>query len=178
VCTLIGLTQDLGGLIAARIALGIAEAGLFPGFAYYLALWYRRAELAWRIALFYASTTAAGAFGGVLAYAITLKMDGVGGLVGWRWIFILEGAGTVVLGVVAFWGMQPLPEEAVFLSEKERSAVLMRLAQDREGMDTEFAIEYVKQGFKDWKSYLYAIIYLGCVRLSVSICFTIYHLTD
>lgn len=166
VCTLIGVTQNFGGLIAVRIFLGITEAGLFPGFGYYISLWYKRNELAWRISIFYASTTASGAFGGILTYGI-LKMNGTGGLVGWRWIFILEGIFTCCVGVFAFWGMHGLPKDATFLNEDERKQVQERLAIDREGMNTEYKVEYLKQGLYDWKSYLFAVIYLGYVLVLV-----------
>lgn len=160
VCTMISLTQNFTGLCLVRVFLGITEAGLFPGFGYYISLWYKRKELAWRVAIFYASTTSAGAFGGILTYGI-IKMDGVGGLVGWRWIFILEGIFTCLMGVYAFWGMVGLPEDAKFLNEQERKQVLTRLAIDREGQNTHYAWEFVVQGFADWKSYLFAIIYMG-----------------
>lgn len=83
VCTLICLTKNYTGLILVRLFLGVTEAGLFPGLNYYIALWYKRRELAFRIAIFYASTTSSGAFGGILTYFI-IKMDGVGGLQGWK----------------------------------------------------------------------------------------------
>ncbi|KAF9518523.1 hypothetical protein BS47DRAFT_1482574 [Hydnum rufescens UP504] len=160
VCTLTCLTKNLGGLIAIRIFLGIAEAGLFPGLAYYISLWYKKDELARRISIFYASTTSSGAFGGILSWWI-LKMNGVGHLAGWRWIFALEGMLTVVVGVFAFWGMHGLPEDAKFINEEERTMIQVRLAKDREHMNTHYSFAFVRQGFADWKSYFFAIIYLG-----------------
>lgn len=95
-------------------------------------------------------------------------MDGDGGLAGWRWIFIIEGLFTVLVGIFAFWGMIGLPEDAKFLTEEERKQVLLRLEVDRECQNTHYSPEFVKQGFKDWKSYLYAVIYLGCVSFGHS----------
>jgi len=160
VCTLTCVTKNLGGLIVIRIFLGITEAGLFPGLAYYLSLWYKRDELAQRIAIFYASTTSSGAFGGILSWGI-LKMDRVGHLAGWRWIFALEGMFTVVVGLFAFWGMHGLPDDATFITEEERAQVKDRLAKDRENMNTHYSSVFVRQGFTDWKSYFFAIIYIG-----------------
>jgi len=77
-----GFVQNFGGLLAARIVLGIAEAGLFPGIAFFLTQWYRRFEISLRVALFFSAATVAGAFGGLLARLINL-MDGVGGYEGW-----------------------------------------------------------------------------------------------
>lgn len=62
-----------------------------------ITLWYRRHECGLRIAIFFSAATAAGAFGGLLARGI-MEMEGVGGLAGWSWIFILEGILTVLVG--------------------------------------------------------------------------------
>lgn len=80
--------------------------------------WYKRAEMGSKIAFFFSSATLSGAFSGLLSVAIH-NMDGVGGLAGWRWIFILEGLVTVVVALLSFWVIQDYPENAKFLSEKE-----------------------------------------------------------
>src|ERR1700760_77745 len=114
--TLMGLVQNYAGLLSARLCLGIAEAGLFPGVAYYLTLWYCRHEGQLRQALFFSAASVAGAFSGLLAFAIS-KMDGVAGLAGWRWIFILEGIATVLVALLAFFFVYDFPETASFLTE-------------------------------------------------------------
>src|SRR5436190_14157208 len=82
-----GLVANLAGLVFARIFLGVFEAGFFPGVAFYLSCWYLRREQSFRLAIFFSMATLAGAFGGVLAFAIG-KMAGVGGKAGWAWIFM------------------------------------------------------------------------------------------
>lgn len=96
VMTLMGIVQNYSGLLAARFFLGVTEAGLFPGVAYYITMWYCRHEAQFRQALFFSAASVAGAFSGLLAFGIA-HMDGVGGLEGWRWIFILvsRSPGTV-----------------------------------------------------------------------------------
>jgi MFS family permease len=64
---------------------------------FYITMWYRRHECGFRMAIFFSAATAAGAFGGLLARGIT-EMDGLGGLDGWAWIFILEGLITFAVG--------------------------------------------------------------------------------
>lgn len=88
IATLQGVTQNLPGFFVVRTFLGIAEGGLFPGVVFYLSMWYRRSERTYRIALFFSAASLAGAFGGILAYGIGF-MKNVGGLSGWRWIFII-----------------------------------------------------------------------------------------
>jgi sugar phosphate permease len=112
VMTCMGLVRSFHGLLACRVFLGIAEGGLFPGIVYFLTMWYRRHECGLRIALFFSAATIAGAFGGLLARAISL-MDGVGGKAGWSWIFILEGLLTLVVGSFSFLAVKDYPATLV-----------------------------------------------------------------
>lgn len=105
-CT--GFVHNYKGLLVCRALLGTAEAGLFPGVAYFITTWYNRHECAFRMAVFYSSVTAAGAFGGLLARGIS-EMDGVAGKAGWSWIFILEGLLTVVVGAASYWAINDYP---------------------------------------------------------------------
>ena len=97
-----GLVQNYGGLITTRFFLGVFESGMFPGSFYLIGMWYKRHEAQKRYTFFFASTTLAGAFGGLLASAIG-KMDGMKGYSGWRWIFILEGVLTCVVSFAWFF---------------------------------------------------------------------------
>jgi sugar phosphate permease len=81
VMTLMGLVTSYRGLLAARFFLGVTEAGLFPGVAYYITLWYCRHEAQFRQALFFSAASIAGAFSGLLAYGIS-HMHGLAGLAG------------------------------------------------------------------------------------------------
>lgn len=89
VATLTGLVQNYAGLIAVRLVLGALEAGLFPGMAIYLTLFFTKEELALRVGYLFVSAAIAGSIGGLLAFGIG-HMDGVAGQRGWRWIMILE----------------------------------------------------------------------------------------
>ncbi|KAL1994478.1 hypothetical protein VTN49DRAFT_1948 [Thermomyces lanuginosus] len=101
VMTLTGVVQNFAGLMVVRILLGIFEAGFFPGAIYLCSYWYMPKDLAARISFFYCASALSGAFSGLLAAAIA-QMDGIGGVEGWRWIFILEGIATVAIGVACF----------------------------------------------------------------------------
>jgi MFS family permease len=72
-------------LPSARVFLGLAQGGIFPGVTYYLSMWYKRSEQSRRVAIFFSAATVAGASGGLLAYGIE-KLDGTAGLHGWAWI--------------------------------------------------------------------------------------------
>ncbi|CAA7259745.1 unnamed protein product [Cyclocybe aegerita] len=129
VTTLTALVNNFEGLLAIRIFLGLCEGGLLPGMILYLSNIYKRHELQLRVGVFYASASLSGAFGGLLATAIT-KMDGVGGLAGWRWIFILEGIATVVVAAMAALVLPEGLSTAYFLTEEERVFAVQRFLSD------------------------------------------------
>ncbi|GBF65079.1 transporter [Trichophyton mentagrophytes] len=162
--TTMGLTKNFSGFMAARWFLGFTEAGLFPGVGYFLSCWYKRTEFGIRMAIFFSAAAVAGSFGGLLAAAIA-KMNGVGGKSGWAWIFILEGLATIVIAIASFWMVQDFPDTATFLSEDDRKRVLLRLAKDKQASagHEDFKMEYFWASIKDWKTYVSAFIYAGCV---------------
>ncbi|KPI38095.1 putative transporter [Cyphellophora attinorum] len=163
IMTLMGLVTNFSGLLAARWFLGIAEAGLFPGVNYYLSCWYKAGEIGVRSALFFSAAALAGSFGGLLAAAIAL-MDGIGGKPGWAWIFIIEGIATVFVGLFCWWMVFDWPETARFLTPDERIRVQRRLIEDRQGRTAEdFDKRHIWEALKDWKTYLYMVIYMGCL---------------
>lgn len=157
-----GFVQNFAGLLAARIILGVTEAGLFPGIAFFLTQWYRRFEISFRVALFFSAATIAGAFGGLLARLINL-MDGAGGYEGWRWIFILEGVATVVIAIASFWMMHDYPDTARFLTIPERKALQARLKLDTDGCSGEYKTKFIKDAFLDWKSYFFGVAFFSAV---------------
>jgi len=153
----LGVTQNFAGFVVARLFLGLSESGLFPGVVFYLSMWYRRSEQHYRVALFFSAASLAGAFGGILAYGIGF-MKGVGGLNGWRWIFILEGILTVLVALSAYFWIHNYPKTAKFLSEDERTFIYNRLKSDNDSMNVEpFAWVNVRAALKDYKCWLYGL---------------------
>lgn len=118
-----GLVKNYKGLLISRMALGFAEGGLFPGVTFYITLWYARHECGLRMALFFSAATMAGAFGGLLARGI-VEMDGLGGLNGWAWIFILEGLATIIAAAVAYFMINDYPQTLVSLGPPRRLVVV------------------------------------------------------
>jgi len=110
---LMGFVKSYVGLIVARVFLGMVESGYFPGVTFYLTNFYKREELALRVAIFFSMATFAGAFGGLLAYGIGF-MKNIGMFENsWHWIFILgndlseklaniiDGSLTIIVSLVA-----------------------------------------------------------------------------
>ncbi|CAK1367966.1 unnamed protein product [Cercospora beticola] len=161
--TCMGLVHNFSGLAAARFFLGMFEAGLFPGVNYYLSCWYKRSEFGIRAAIFFSAAALAGSFGGLLAAGI-IQMRGVGGKPGWAWIFILEGLATILVGIASYWMVHDFPDEAKFLSDDDRKRVIRRLQADNQGSakHEDFKMKYFWQSMKDWKTYAYCVVYMGC----------------
>ncbi|KAF1843847.1 high-affinity nicotinic acid transporter-like protein [Cucurbitaria berberidis CBS 394.84] len=162
IATLTGLVQSYGGLIACRLLLGAVEGGLFPGMAVYLTFFYTKRELALRIGYLFVSAALAGACGGLLAYGIG-HMDGLSGQRGWRWIMILEGIPTFVLGIATWWILPDSPETAYFLDHQERTFAAARLKRQTgyTKKAAEFHWEDVKKCFKDWKVWTFCFAQFG-----------------
>ncbi|PPQ65394.1 hypothetical protein CVT26_000019 [Gymnopilus dilepis] len=156
-----GLVTNKAGLFGIRFLLGVSEAGLFPGVIYVFSVYYRRHERSWRVAIFFGGAALAGAFGGILAFAIG-KMDGVGGHKGWQWIFIIEGIITVVISLLAYFIVPTWPYKAKFLTESEKARLLQRLNADSDaGLIEHFEWVYVRQALTDHLVWAYAFLFHG-----------------
>ncbi|TKA67200.1 hypothetical protein B0A49_04513 [Cryomyces minteri] len=167
-----GLVKNFGGLVACRFLVGLFEAGLFPGCVYIISMYYQRMELQRRLSLFFCASILAGAFGGLLAYALA-KMAGIGGYNGWR-IFIIEGLATIVIGIASKWFVPDWPETAKFLNEEERALLVARLSRDSgEATMNRLDGPAAKRVAKDWKIYVGIIAYLGVVNTGYATSFFI-----
>ncbi|GAA5903403.1 hypothetical protein JCM5296_005640, partial [Sporobolomyces johnsonii] len=134
------------------------------GVILYLSLWYPRHISQSRVAFFFGAATLAGAFSGLLAYAIG-HMAGVGGYNGWRWIFILEGLATFLAGILAVFTISDFPQTVKWLTEEEREWVVWRLATDGTSVGEAHGVskKYIWAAFKDPQIYLGVGFYLGVV---------------
>jgi MFS family permease len=149
-----GFMKNVGQLYASRLLLGVFESGLFPCLALYLSSWYKPREQALRISYLFVSAALSGSFGGLFAYAL-LKMDGVAGLEGWRWLFIIEGCASVLIAIIAYFTLADNFESASFLNEEDKS--LMRIRAEinaRYNGDQEFNWADVKRAVLDPKLYI------------------------
>ncbi|KAK4173742.1 putative transporter [Triangularia setosa] len=145
VCLCIGFVKSYAGLIICRLLLGLFEGGILGGVIIYLAMFYKRHEMLYRSGLFYCVAPLSGAFGGLLAGA--LGNIEVGGYERWPWIFFVEGAATVVFGIVCFFFMPDTPTASRFLTDEERDWALKRMKIDASGST---ALETVDEERFDW----------------------------
>jgi ACS family phthalate transporter-like MFS transporter len=114
----------------ARILLGAAEGGFWPGIILFLTYWYpaaRRARITSRSLL---AIAVAGIIGGPLSGYILQNFSGVLGFRNWQWLFFLEGLPAVVAGVVAFFYLTDKPQHAKWLSDDQKRIILQALESD------------------------------------------------
>ena len=122
--------SDAWSFMAARVVLGIAEAGFFPGVVLYLTYWIPAAERARTNALFMTAAPVAVIVGAPLSEAL-LTLDGQFGLHGWQWLFLLEGLPAVVLGVIALRVLTDRPEQAAWLPQGDRDWLSRTMDEER-----------------------------------------------
>ncbi|RSL87266.1 hypothetical protein CDV31_016278 [Fusarium ambrosium] len=162
-CT--GFVQNYAGLLVCRVLLGVTEAGFFPGAILIVTNWYSWSEVGVRVALFYTSSALAGAFSGLLAYLIA-KMDGVGGYEGWRWIFLLEGGVSTIIGLICPLIIIDTPALSKWLTEDEKRYLILRKEVEDGGREVQakghkITGKVLFATLTDWKIYLQAIIALS-----------------
>jgi ACS family tartrate transporter-like MFS transporter len=112
-----------------RFLLGVAEAGFLPGIIYYLGHWFPAHERAKAVSYFMTAIPLSIAIGAPISGAL-LQLDGVGGLHGWQWMYLVEGLPAIVLGFVVFGFLTERPAEARWLSAEQRDWLTRRIEAD------------------------------------------------
>ncbi|KAI7914558.1 hypothetical protein M0657_009419 [Pyricularia oryzae] len=163
VCTCMGFVKSFSALVACRLLLGLFEGGILGGVIIYLAMFYRRHQMVLRCGLFYSAAPLSGAFGGLLASG--LGQISHGGYNNWPWIFFIEGAMTVVFGMVCFFFMPNTPGDSRFLTPEEREQALRRMREDASGSSTidvddeKFNWHWVKMALMAPQTYLLSLLW-------------------
>jgi len=141
---------------ALRLLLGIAEAGFFPGVAFYLGTWfpsqYRTRMIAWFMVAIPVSSVIGSPISGWL-----LTLDGLGGLDGWQWMFLLEGLPVVFVGLALLWVLADRPEDVSWLTDEERQIVRDRLAAERRPRE----VRHFSLAVRDSRVILLALVQFG-----------------
>jgi MFS family permease len=148
-----------------RFILGVAEAGFFPGIIVYLSHWFRYEDRARAKANFMIGLPVATMVGVPLSQLI-MNYVHWGGLEGWRWVFILEGIPSVILGVVTLFYLTDWPHQAKWLPEDEKQWIMGELERERReklasGHDDLWT--GIKTGLANPKTLLLALIYIAIV---------------
>lgn len=147
--------RGIVSLATLRFILGAAEAGFFPGMVLYLTYWFPADRRAKAMSAFFTATAIAGAIGSWVS-AQCLAMEGVGGLHGWQWLFLLEGIPSVVLGVLVLFFLPNGPREVSWLTDEEKDTIADAL---REEDRPHHELHDLGAALRDWRLWLLSAIY-------------------
>ncbi|KAJ6543605.1 MFS general substrate transporter [Mycena vulgaris] len=143
-----GGTTNYGGILVCRLFIGLPEASFYPGAVYLLSCWYTKKELAFRTAILFSGIDVANAFGVLLAAVILSGMEDTLGIPGWRWLFIIEGCATILLGFLVIWTLPDYPRNTWWIDDKESRLAQARLAEDAGEADQDTETDSPFHGFK------------------------------
>jgi len=118
-----------------RLLLGIAEAGFLPGVIYYLSMWFPARERGRAVSWFLLGIPLSSVVGGPIA-GLLLGLDGLHGLQGWQWLFLLEGTPAIILGFTTWWLLPDTPRDARWLAPEERQSLERRIAAEAKQIQT------------------------------------------
>lgn len=172
-CT--AFVQTWRQMIALRVLLGMAMSGVYPGLTYLISTWYRRDEQQTRYAFLQSGEVIVLATGGIVNYAVNKNLGGRAGLAGWRWMFLVQGLISCVLGIVTYFWIVDFPENAHrslwFLTADEQELAVRRIQDDRRDVEADpFAWRKVLRHAADPKVYGFAVLFflLNLVSTSLS----------
>jgi MFS family permease len=165
-------TSSRESFYAIRFLLGVAEAGFFPGIIWYLTQWYTSQHRAQIVAMFMTAIAVSGVVGGPVSGWILGAMDGVSGLRGWQWLYLLEGFPSVLMGFAVLAYLDDGPVSAKWLTAAERALVERRL-QDEEALKRadHRTAHGVGAAFRSWQVWVCCGIYFGAVMGNYGVTF-------
>jgi D-galactonate transporter len=147
---------------AIRLMLGIFEAGFFPGIILYLTYWYPSQRRGRVTGLFLFGMPITGVLGGPLSGTIMSGMEGLGGMHGWQWLFIVEGLPTVLMGFLLYRMLPNKPAEASWLDDAEKESVRAAMSADHKDDAAHGGHGKLLAALADPMTYVLAFIYFCC----------------
>lgn len=171
VSVLTSQVKNYSGIVACRFVLGLVEAPFFPGILFYLSKWYTKKELNLRMAIFYSGSLISGAFGNLIAAGILNGLKGKNGLTAWQWLYIIEGAITIGIGLVIAVVLPDFPSTWRLLSPEMKHVAERRMAIDAAQADVDepgarAQLQGLVAALTDSRTYILAIAYFCIVGAS------------
>ena len=142
-----------------RFLLGLAEAGFFPGIILYLSYWFPSRHRSAVTAMFMAAAPAAGLIGSPVSGAL-MQLNGLLGLRGWQWLFLVEGIPALVLGFITFHFLTDRPAVAAWLTAEERDWLSSAIQQEQTSIKDPRS-HSVWRALADWKVLALSLAYFG-----------------
>lgn len=158
ISTLTCLVKDYHGMLVCRLLLGIVEAPFYPGALFMISLFYNRKEATTRMAILYTGNMLASSFSGLIAAGIFAGLDGVHGLAGWRWLFLVQGITTFAVAIAAFFLLPNSPLKTRWLSPEERQMAYDRIARDTTQKENRTSPwKGLREACIDYRTWLFAL---------------------
>ncbi|MBV8095127.1 MAG: MFS transporter [Acetobacteraceae bacterium] len=165
IASLMAFVWNAGSFYTLRFLLGVAEAGFLPGLAVYVTYWFPSEYRARAVGGYIIAGQVAAVLGGPVSTALMTYCDGLGGLQGWQWMFILEGVPTMILGLVFLAALTDRPARARWLAPEQHEWLDGRLARERTRLETEHSHKWWA-GASDGRAWALAILF-GCALIGV-----------
>jgi len=151
------LIESAASFYVLRFLLGVAEAGFFPGIILFLTWWFPESERTRVLALFLTAISVAYVAGGPLSGGL-LELDGLAGLEGWQWLFLMEGLPALALGAVTLRYLDERPEDARWLEPEERELLAAEVASERELKEV-VGVGSLRASLRNGQVWLLSLIY-------------------
>ncbi|KDR86434.1 membrane protein [Agrobacterium sp. TS43] len=151
--------QGIPSFYTLRFLLGIAEAGFFPGIILYLSFWFPARRRAAVTAIFMAAAPLSTVLGSPISGAL-MEMHGLLGLAGWQWMFLIEAAPAVILGVVVLFYLTDRPEKANWLTTEERDWLVKTMNEEQASKAAKSSYS-IWAGLADMRVLALSLVYFG-----------------
>ncbi|MDN3460118.1 MULTISPECIES: MFS transporter [Rhodococcus] len=150
-------------LFIARILLGIAEAGLSAGIILYLTFWFPKKQRAWAMSTFFLMIPISNIVGAPIAAALLKWGEGLMGISGWRSLFVVEGALTVLVGIVILAFLPSRPKDAKWLAPEERAFIAQTLEAEHREHSAHGALTGMRQALTSGRIWALAVAFFAVV---------------
>ncbi|OTA98910.1 hypothetical protein M426DRAFT_98002 [Hypoxylon sp. CI-4A] len=155
------LVKNSGQILGLRFLIGAAES-FVQGGTFYLSFWYEYSEYATRGAIVASMSTIAGAFNGLIAYAITKNLDGANGWRAWRWIFLIEGIMPIAFSFVVFFLLPSSPQGISWgFTEAEKRHLIKRSARAHNTSESKVKMSHIWKVMLDLHFWLFILVSCG-----------------
>jgi D-galactonate transporter len=155
--------------LVMRFLIGMAEAGFFPGVILYLTYWFTAAYRARIIGTFMVAIPLSLALGAPISTAI-LGLDGIGGLAGWQWLYLLEGGPTIVMAVVVWFVLPDKPRDAKWLTPAERDWLQKTIDAEQHDVQAAHGVSLLRV-FGDWRVWGLSFVYFANTTTNLGLAF-------
>lgn len=158
----LALSKSFSTLCAIRFLVGLAESTFYPGIQYIIGSWYKKEELAKRACLFHTASAIGPMVSGLLQAGLS-RLDGRGGIAGWKWLFIVDGVIAIPIALLGFIIMPDLPtttKPSIFITQEHLDIAIERMESEGRKPPEKFTKEKIFNFFSTWHIYALVSLYI------------------